>query len=194
MPSYEPPNYGPQDDPFINFDGERFLDSAPNNGHEPTPPVNGSVQVIEHVDLIEELVKARGNIHLAAERTGLSHTTLLSAAANNMPRLQKELKARVLLDVFSITDDVKLQLKQSLHRLDPADIGKTYTTLLQILSVLTDDKTSTVNMNVQEVIYSLLPPDIREAVVELKQRDQDLALAQISQANSSNLRVVGDDE
>lgn len=150
-------------------------------GHEAPDFNNGNSQILEQgltPELaVEAIVGARGNLHLASERTGFSHAELTSAASRNMAQLQRELKTRTLIDAFSLLDIFKLQLQARAHELEAADVSKTYTTLIQLLSTLTDDKTSNMNINVQEFIWSQLPAGVKNAVMVLKERDELAALS-----------------
>jgi hypothetical protein len=124
---------------------------------------------LSDVDAVEALISARGNLHLAAERTGLSHAQLINKASDDLPRLQRELKTRTIIDAFSLVDVFKLATMQRLHELEAADVAKTFTTLVQLLKDLTDDKVHNLNVNEKhEYYWQQLPADVRQAIIEVR--------------------------
>lgn len=120
-------------------------------------------------DPIETLVRSHGNLALAAERSGLAQSELLEIAAQDLPRLQRALRAAQILDLFDLADSLKTQFKLSLSRLEPADLAKTYMSVHNLLVTLSDDKTTQQNISVTyEQEFQRLNPNMRDALSVLK--------------------------
>lgn len=120
-------------------------------------------------EALNQLVESNGNIALAAERLHIKPAELIKAIATSMPASEVMNMFRTLLAV-NLYQSVLLTgavYETQLASLDPYDVAKTYTTLLNLLASITQNQVAPVNINLQETVLKLLPPEIRNTVVEL---------------------------
>ena len=121
-------------------------------------------------DAIDAIVNANGNMHLAAERLQLKHGDLLAlivADPNAIDILQLQLRAMSTLIAFSSLKLVADSFASSLERMKPEDNVKAFIGLLEAINKFTDNKQSTQNVNITEIMLKMIPSDVRKAVIEV---------------------------
>lgn len=137
-------------------------------------------------DAINAVVAAEGDLDLAAERLfgftdsggdGESYNNktkliaLLAEDAAAQQDLQRILRTLSMLKAFSTFNVVAMTVDGTLENLSADSRSKLMVKLLDMLSVLTDDHTQTLNsnqtrlnLNMTEAVMKQLPPDIQQAV------------------------------
>lgn len=121
-------------------------------------------------DAVDALIAADGNLHLAAERLHVPHSTLVASIAADpsaQASLNAQLRALTTLHTFDTLRLAKVIVEQQMAEMDPADFARFYTQLVQQVSSLTDPHETTQNVNITEVVLKMLPPDAREALLKL---------------------------
>lgn len=146
--------------------------SAPNNT-TPTPITPEAQAKLVAQALADELVAAGGNPNLAAERAGYgrnvdAYITDLVKDPSAYTTLQPLLRTLMMVKLMDLVNQASLSLVSSLSDLEPFEVSKTLTTLMQQLSELTNTKSTTpANINIQEAVFSMVPPHIKHALVQL---------------------------
>lgn len=124
-------------------------------------------------DAIAELVLANGDLNLAAERlygTATAAPRLVALIAGDMSApamLAAQMRTLATINMFATLNKVQAELDGRIGNMEPYELSKTYTTILDKVLQATDNHESTQNINVQEVILSILPPEAREALKQL---------------------------
>lgn len=124
---------------------------------------------------LETYIQTQGNIQLAAERLSLSEAALISLLSQDPAALQNVVRTSLLITVFSSIHKVQFMLEQRLQHLEPADLAKTYTSLVTQVANLTaaappSPLIQNTQINVSETVYNELPPQAREALRLLNQK------------------------
>jgi len=113
------------------------------------------------------LVQARGNINLAAERAGVNPAILVSALAEDIAivdTLSNQLRVLAIIRTYELLEYTTAVALQALPDLSPYESVKAFTGLAAALSRLTPPP---LTINLQETLFKMLPPSVREAVLEL---------------------------
>src|SRR3972149_10505675 len=123
-------------------------------------------------DCIDAIVKAQGNLNLAAERLHISPSTLtliISQDPQGYESLQRQLRILTLLSSSMMLHVAQIALQTSIADLTPFEASKTYLSLLDSIQTFTDPHTQTQNSNVNitEVVMRMLPPSARQALLDL---------------------------
>jgi hypothetical protein len=121
---------------------------------------------------IAAFVTANGKIELAAERLQVPPEYILATISANPAAhqiLSVQLRTMTTLGIISTLNKVHLELESKITLMDPFDLAKTYTTLVDKLLVATDSHESTENININQMVMSVLPPAAREALKQLVQ-------------------------
>lgn len=146
---------------------------------DPTSDTGPSAQ-----DAIAYIVGAEGDLDLAAERLfGVTSPanpypraqliTLVAEDPNSAELLASKLRTLTILQAFNSVRLVGATVDGSLDRLTASDRSKLYTSLLSIISGLTDEHSTNINANINsnstslsltEHVMSKLPPNIQEAM------------------------------
>ena len=116
---------------------------------------------------IDTLIQANGDAHLAAERLHVSKQELIAAITQDTlanETLQRQLRTLTLLGAYELFDQTKLVYLANLVDMPPKELAKTLTTLIGLLTALTQQNTTTANINVTEVVLRMLPPEARQAL------------------------------
>ena len=147
------------------------------DGSSPSPSSYISTEVA-----IESYIKANCNIHLAAERLHVPITLLMDVLTQDHVALQRLLRTRLLLNIFSTFETAQTHLATAIPLMEGEDIAKTFIGLSQVLEKLTANATN-VNINIHEYMMRMLPPEAREAfniltapepsVIKLSSDDED---------------------
>lgn len=154
------------------------------NGHRfrPNPVARTSTRVIQYLTsdvAIREIVKADGDILLAAERLAIPKEELVAVIASDPSAtgiLNSQLRTLALLMTFESARMASVTLNTSIGELEPKDLASTSIKLIELISKLTDDKTTTQNINVTEHIMRTISPKYQQAVLELvRTAEQDQA-------------------
>lgn len=125
-------------------------------------------------EAIVALIRANGNIALCAERLHTTREFVLAAIANdpsNVDVLANAIRTTVLLNTFEMATNMHRIVTEVMADLEPSEIRKLYTGTVDLLTKLTDNKTTTQNVNITEVVMKQLPPEIRKAVLELVENE-----------------------
>lgn len=121
-------------------------------------------------EAVDALIAAEGNSHLAAERLGVTTQVLVASIAQDstaQSSLNAQLRTLTTLQAFDTLRSAKAISDQMIADLDPADFVKFYAAMVKEVASLTDDHTSTQNINVTEVVLRMLPPEARSAMLAL---------------------------
>lgn len=124
-------------------------------------------------DAIAELVLANGDLALAAERlygSSSAANRLVALIAGDMSApamLSAQMRTLATINMFATLNKVQAELNDKVSLLDPYDLSKTYTAILDKVLAATDNHESTSNININEVVMSILPPEAREALKQL---------------------------
>lgn len=119
---------------------------------------------------VDALVAAEGNMNLAAERLGVKQHTLVASIAADptaQSNLNAQLRALTTLHTFDSLRLAKVLIGDMMAEMEPDTFAKFYVQLVQQVGTLTDDKTSTQNINITEVVMKMLPPNARDALMRL---------------------------
>lgn len=121
---------------------------------------------------IDTLIQANGDAALAAERLHVPKQQLIAAITADplsVDTLQRQLRTLTLLGAYELFDQTKLVYLAQLADIDPKTLAKTMTTLLVMLTQLTQPTTQNIsaNVNITEVVLRMLPPDARAALQSL---------------------------
>lgn len=146
--------------------------------HASTPP-----QTPDSNEVIREVVKAEGDIYLAAERLNTSREILLSTLAEDTEaasKLAAQLRMLNMVQVFGLINETKDALSQAIHSLRPGEVARTYTSLVSALATLSDKQTLqllqsvTTNVGIQLVPWAVNPAELieRTTVIEALQKEQ----------------------
>jgi hypothetical protein len=121
-------------------------------------------------ECILEIVRADGEVKLAAERLGVSENDLrtIIAVDPNAPVLMAvHLKALQLLKTFQTLTRTAEILESKLDSLTPYEAAKTHIQMVKLFSELAGNQGDVVPGNMAEAVLKLLPPAVRESVLGL---------------------------
>src|SRR5262245_16135048 len=115
---------------------------------------------------LQAIVAAQGNIEVAAEILHTSPSALIAAIVvdeNNYDTLQKYLRTFSLIRSFTLLDSLHTALTSELAEgsLRGREIAKAYTDTAALVDRLTDNHTTTTNVNVFETVMKTLPPRVQ---------------------------------
>jgi hypothetical protein len=86
-----------------------------------------------------------------------------------MPALQKAIRASITVQLYTMMDLAVAKAVQSIPLLEPGEAMRGLGQLTNLLQALTDDKTQTVNLNVEEYVWKHeLTPETRQIMAQLK--------------------------
>jgi hypothetical protein len=134
------------------------LTTRPYNGQ---PDVDAAVAAIARYD---------GDIDAAARSLNMPSHILLQFLSTNpeAPALiAKQMRTLTLLHSYQLLDQTRNALRDKIDDMAPADVGKTYTSLLQAIAQLTDSHETNNTVNYTEVVMRALPPEARVALKAL---------------------------
>lgn len=124
-------------------------------------------------EAIGALVLANGDLALAAERlygTATAASRLVALIASDMSApamLAAQMRTLATVNMFATLNKVQRELDGKISLMEPYDLSKTYTAILDKVLAATDNHESTQNINMTEVVLSILPPEAREALKQL---------------------------
>lgn len=139
----------------------------PRNGAMPTVDIDSR-------EAITTLLRSHGNLMLAAERcfgvcTPDTLAALAIACAGDMPNLKKSINAALILGTYSLLDSVIAEMMTAIPRLEPEQKVSAFKSVVGLLQNLSDDKTTTHNINWTEYVWDKeVPADIKDIIQELK--------------------------
>jgi hypothetical protein len=122
-------------------------------------------------EALNYLIISDGNIALAAERAHATPAQLLAILSQQLPAAELQTTLRTLMSIHlyqSVMTTARVY-EAALIDLAPMDVAKTYTTLLTLLANITQNTVAPVTINLQETVLKMLPPEIRQTVVNLVQ-------------------------
>lgn len=135
---------------------------------EVLPATNTAGFSVTEQDAALALVLADGNINLTAERLHITPSTLISLLSEtDLARLNMQIKAVVAIRSFSLLNRLQIALETALHDLEPKELAKAYTALLNTLPNLLPSNQQQVRQPSIKDILSTLPPEVQEAMVNL---------------------------
>lgn len=127
---------------------------------------------------IQCMTRANGNMYLAAEYltrmcnlpldAKLTPEEVGALAAEDMPLLKKSIQASLAVNLYSMLDSVVQAAQTSIMHLEPGEAIRALHQLGGMLAQLTDDKHSTLDVNVDEYVYQHLDPDIKHIMVQIE--------------------------
>lgn len=126
---------------------------------------------------ISATVLANGNLYLASERLKVPPEYIIATIAQDLSSaatLRQQLRTMATVGMMTTLSKVHHELESRLTEMDPYDISRTYTSLLDKIMVATDSHESTENININQMVMSLLPPAGREALKQLIQDPTDI--------------------
>lgn len=121
-------------------------------------------------EAIAALIIADAHLELAADRLHITPEQLVSLIASDLSApqlLASQMRVWATIKMTATLAKVQRTLDSKIDMLDAYDLSKTYTTLLDKVLQATDNHESTQNINVQEVILTMLPPAAREALKQI---------------------------
>lgn len=120
-------------------------------------------------EAISLLIQCDGNLNLAVAKSRLPKSDFLSLLSDTatLSILLEKMNALALLRVFDLFNKSALVAEAALADLEPKDAVKNFATLAQQIAAITDSPTTTNNINIADVTLKMLPPEIREAVINL---------------------------
>lgn len=127
-----------------------------------------NVNQITTEQALDAYVQADGNVHLAAERLFSVRvpnrlTLFMDLLAQDHVGLQRILRTRLILNMYTVFEASQVHLTQSLAMMEGEDIAKTFIGLANTLEKLTANAAPNVNINIHEYMMRMLPPEAREA-------------------------------
>jgi hypothetical protein len=139
---------------------------------------------------IDALVSANGNSALAAERLGINSTELIASIAadpSGIDILNARLRVLATVNTYDTWRQSKMLIDSAMIDMEAADLGKFYTNLLQQVTALTDAHTTTANVNIHEHVLQSLPPEARNALVDMVQRQRADITAREAEARAASV-------
>jgi hypothetical protein len=127
---------------------------------------------------ISATVLANGNLYLASERLSVPPEYIIATIAqdtSSASMLRQQLRTMATIGMMTTLSKVHHELEAHLSEMDPYDISRTYTSLLDKIMVATDAHESTENININQMVMSLLPPAGREALKQLMMEPTDVS-------------------
>lgn len=144
-------------------------------------------------EALAALMRAGGNQRLAAEKLGVNTAELISAIASDPGAINTAQSYAKTLLVLQTLDNMQLAgdaFRAALTEMDPKDVGRSYTDIAKLLADLTDDKTSTLNINQTELVMRLLPSDVKDAVLRVVQQGDDMLEDETNRGLANNLYAL----
>ena len=129
----------------------------------------------------DALIAAGGNRSLAAERLNRlyqlpphtivpsSLTGAIASDAEASDMVARHLRTVMMFDAYDMLAKVALAVQGALETIEPKDAVRAYEAITRLLTELTDNKTTTTNLNITQVAMNMLPPHVRSAVLALAQ-------------------------
>lgn len=121
-------------------------------------------------EAIAALVVADAHLELAADRLHITPEELIALIAADMSApaiLAAQMRTWATIKMTATLAKVQRSLDAKIELLDAYDLSKTYTTLVDKVLQATDNHETTSNVNIQEVILTMLPPAAREALKQI---------------------------
>lgn len=131
---------------------------------------------MQSTEALEAIVEARGNLELAAEHRNTSAVSLVLALAQDpsiIDTLAAQLRILAMLHVFEMIEMSKTYFILSLDDLKPYEKSKTYLGLISSLSRMVENVPISDPAKTAESILKLLPPDVRQAVLDATKPETD---------------------
>ena len=126
---------------------------------------------------ISALVASEGNRRLAAERlskqlqihiTPSNLSSIITGDPLGFESVAAQLRLSALLQTYDLLSKLMLVLNETIGDLSPKELSTTTSNILNIFNSLTSSSQAlTANVNVTEVVLKMLPPEAREAVLQL---------------------------
>lgn len=144
---------------------------------------NANNPIIASKSALQAIVAAQGDLNVAAELLHTSPHALVAALVldeNNYDQLTKYLRMFSLIKTFTLLDSLQTSVTEELTQgnLRGKDVTKAFTDTVLIVERLTNDHTTTSNINVFETAMKSLPPHVQTALQVLaggKSDDADAA-------------------
>jgi hypothetical protein len=136
----------------------------------PTPLPHQNYTLTPDAALLE-LVRASGNLHLAAERLRTTPAEIVTTIATDqrmVDQLNQTIRTTTLLGIFNTFGALQLIITQTLSDMEPDELRKLFSSMTEMIATFTDPKQSTTtNINVNEYVMRMLPPDVRKALTDV---------------------------
>lgn len=119
--------------------------------------------------LISEILKADGNIRLAAERLNIhpdEFKEIITSDPSTADTYSRQVRLLITTKLLETIGLVQQSLIASLPDLEPADMAKLYTSLIEKVESLTHPNKASQDSG-PETLLRLLPPDTRAVVMRL---------------------------
>lgn len=118
---------------------------------------------------LQALIYAQGSPALAAERLGLSDAdTLLAAMVMDEAiheKMRVAMRAFTLIRLLGVAESLETTLMERIEEMEAKDIAKLFASILTLADLMTRGAAnSTTNINIQETLLKVLPPDVRAAL------------------------------
>ena len=144
-----------------------------------------STQVLDHQpsrsisdrELLDYVVEAHGNLNLAAERAGVDKNRVIDGVANNLPQLKRRTQATILVELLSLADAMRSDFIDAMGKLEPENQVKVYLDVMKLTVAVSDDKTTTQNINLNEFAFGQLDRDLQQAFIQAAQRADQIKTA-----------------
>lgn len=129
----------------------------------PYDPNQNNSNTLTTEQALEAYMKAESNVHLAAERCRVPLSVFMDTLAQDHIGLQRLLRTRMLLNMFSAFELSQNALSKAIPLMDSEDVAKTFIGIASVLEKLTATQQANVNVNIHEYMMRMLPPEAREA-------------------------------
>lgn len=130
-----------------------------------------------------EVIRADGDLYLAAERLGMSREDLLATIASDTEgasSLAAQLRILNMVQVWGLINTTKDALVPVIPELKPSELARTYTSLIAAFATVSDKQTLqllqsvTTNVGIQLVPWAVGPdPQEPPTILELQQENQE---------------------
>lgn len=131
---------------------------------------------------LRALVHAQGQPALAAERLGLrSADDLLAVMVLDETihdQMRQVMRAFLMIRLLGVANTLEQEVLGRLDELDAKETGRLFASIITLADLLTKStqSNSTVDINVQQTVMRMLPPDVRRAFQIVTSQDPELAL------------------
>lgn len=115
-------------------------------------------------DALEQVIIAKGNLPLAAERLGCTQADVVKAIQPHLDDLKSYMQVVATLELFSFMPILHKTLVENLSALEPSDAVNAYLGLMKLISAKTDTKQIDVNIN--EFIWKQVPRELQQLMLE----------------------------
>lgn len=137
---------------------------------DPQTPTQSQQTMLPSMMCVDALVAAAGNVRMAAEQLGVKPETLIASIAQDPAAeatLNAQLRTLTSLHTFDTFRMAKMLIDNAMTDMEPKDLARFFSDLARQISEITDNKTTTHNVNIAEYVMRSLSPEARDALMAL---------------------------